>query len=76
MTLRKKEYGMLLLAERDPNIRIVPMPIESWHPTCFEGGPCTNPFHDCINCPHQDSGGTWETKMRIMYDSNINSTTF
>lgn len=23
---------------------------------CFHGGPCTNPFHDCINCPRQFSG--------------------
>lgn len=23
---------------------------------CYNGGPCTNPFHDCINCPRQFSG--------------------
>ena len=22
-------------------------------PPCFLGGPCTNPHHDCINCPRQ-----------------------
>ena len=26
---------------------------------CFHGGLCTNPFHDCINCPRQfNSNGT------------------
>ena len=57
-----KERLAELLAERDSNIRIVPMPIESWHPSCYEGGPCTNPFHDCINCPRQfSSSGTYTT---------------
>lgn len=23
---------------------------------CYHGGPCTNPFHDCINCPRLFSG--------------------
>ena len=23
---------------------------------CFNGGVCTNPHHDCINCPRQSSG--------------------
>ena len=57
-----KERLAELLAERDSNIRIVPMNVPSWHPTCYEGGPCTNPFHDCINCPRQfGSGGTYTT---------------
>lgn len=60
-----KERLAELLAERDTNIRIVPMPTESWHPACYEGGPCTNPFHDCINCPHQSSGGTYTTSTTI-----------
>ena len=25
--------------------------IPTWTPPCYNGGPCTNPFHDCINCP-------------------------
>ena len=50
-----KERLAELLAERDSNIRIVPMSIESCHPSCYEGGLCTNPFHDCINCPRQFS---------------------
>ena len=23
---------------------------------CYHGGPCTNPYHDCINCPRIFSG--------------------
>ena len=23
---------------------------------CYHGGPCTNPFHDCIDCPRLFSG--------------------
>lgn len=30
----------------------------SWsYPPCFNGGPCTNPHHDCINCPRPYGGG-------------------
>lgn len=25
--------------------------VPTWTPPCFNGGPCTNPFKDCINCP-------------------------
>lgn len=25
--------------------------IPTWTPPCYNGGPCTNPFKDCINCP-------------------------
>ena len=61
-----KERLAELLAERDSNIRIVPMNVPPWHPTCFEGGPCTNPFHDCINCPrHFSSSGTYTTTTSI-----------
>ena len=28
----------------------------TYQPPCFYGGVCTNPFHDCINCPRQNSG--------------------
>lgn len=27
------------------------------YPQCFNGGPCTNPHHDCINCPRPHCGG-------------------
>lgn len=28
----------------------------TYNPPCYCGGPCTNPMHDCINCPRQLSG--------------------
>ena len=28
---------------------------------CFHGGQCTNPFHDCINCPRIFGDGSWTT---------------
>lgn len=33
------------------------------HPLCYEpGGTCTNPFHDCINCPKTSHlHGGWTT---------------
>ena len=55
-----KERLAELLAERDSK-PVIPISIGTYHPSCYEGGPCTNPFHDCINCPHQSSGGTWTT---------------
>jgi len=35
-------------------------------PPCFLGGPCTNPHHDCINCPQQGAyQGTCKTDTNI-----------
>lgn len=31
-------------------------------PPCFHGGPCTNPQHDCVNCPRQYCGGVTYSK--------------
>lgn len=63
--MKKEDYMKLtkerlaeLLAERDSQ-PVIPTIIESPHLTCFEGGPCNNPFHDCINCPRQTTGGSW-----------------
>lgn len=28
----------------------------TYNPPCYCGGPCTNPMHDCINCPRQLTG--------------------
>ena len=30
--------------------------------SCYEGGPCTNPFHDCVNCPRVGRGGAYITQ--------------
>lgn len=39
--------------------------LHSYTPPCYNGGPCTNPFKDCINCPragavinHSSTSGT------------------
>ena len=43
-----KERLAELLVEKETQ-RFAYMPI---HPLCYEqGGTCTNPFHDCVNCP-------------------------
>jgi hypothetical protein len=53
-----KERLAELLAERDLRTWQIP----EWKPSCYEGGPCTNPFHDCVNCPRQfNSDGTYTT---------------
>lgn len=31
--------------------------IPTYFPSCYHGGPCTNPMHDCINCPRQSTVG-------------------
>ena len=33
----------------------------SFVPPCYLGGPCTNPHHDCINCPRQGTSGICKT---------------
>lgn len=55
-----KERLAELLAGRDSQL-VTPTIVESPRLSCFEGGPCTNPFHDCINCPRQTTGGSWTT---------------
>ena len=37
----------------------------SYQSPCFNGGVCTNPHHDCINCPRQSSGTTINTSGTI-----------
>lgn len=34
-------------------------------PPCFSGGPCTNPYHDCINCPRHGTSGIAKTDTNI-----------
>lgn len=35
--------------------------IPTWEPPCYNGGPCTNPQMDCINCPRRTTGGVFST---------------
>ena len=37
----------------------------SFVPPCYLGGPCTNPHHDCINCPHTGTSGIAKTDTNI-----------
>ena len=76
MKLSKKRLAELLV-ERDAreamkdNGRIS---IPTYELPCYHGGLCTNPFHDCINCPHKDySSGVWVdntcTEFKPMYET-------
>lgn len=31
--------------------------VPAWNPPCYYGGPCINPFGDCIDCPRRFSSG-------------------
>ena len=70
-----KERLAELLAERDARdtiIKSIPQPsiqIPTYVPDCFHDGPCTNPFHDCINCPRMFG---WERGFTS--DTNTTST--
>ena len=78
--MKKEDYMRLpkerlaeLLEERDSEPRYIPsfpplIQVEQSHPLCYEpGGICTNPFHDCINCPRLNTiGGTWSTNTSII----------
>lgn len=58
MQLSKERLVELLLEEwsKKENI-LVPFHFPSFDRyDCFHGGPCTNPYHDCVNCPRIFSG--------------------
>lgn len=72
--MKKEDYMRLtkerlaeLLAERDARdalMRGISQPIHTppYEPSCFHGGPCTNPQMDCINCPRKGyNGGIYVT---------------
>ena len=77
--MKKEDYMKLtkerlaeLLAERDSQ-PVIPAIIDNSHLSCFEGGPCLNPFHDCVNCPRQTTGGSWtSTRITSTTDSKEN----
>lgn len=66
-----KERLAELLVEKDrksvvppiPEPQPVPFVVPSVQPPCFsDNGICTNPHHDCINCPKiYSTGGQWST---------------
>lgn len=55
MKLSEEEYFLLLecvLGEEEPKIYSPTTPLKMPTLQCWEpNGVCTNPFHDCINCP-------------------------
>lgn len=49
MRLPKERLAELLVEKENQRFAYM-----QFHPLCYEqGGTCTNPFHDCINCPKQ-----------------------
>lgn len=67
-----KERLAELLAERDFQ-PVIPTIIGNSYLSCLEGGPCINPFHDCINCPRQNTGDSWiSTRITSTTDSKEN----
>jgi len=37
--------------------KYIPVSVPTYFAPCYYGGPCTNPQHDCINCPRQSGDG-------------------
>lgn len=59
-----KERLAELLVERDNEPKFIPytIPTPISQPPCFApDGICTNPFHDCINCPRTGLTGGFTT---------------
>lgn len=53
-----------------------PLGITWSYPPCFNGGPCTNPHHDCINCPRPyGCGGTYSSNSGDDIKPNTSSCT-
>ena len=58
MKMTKEDYMKLpkerlaeLLVEAEKRIQFVPYYPSVGTMLCFNGGICTNPLHDCVNCP-------------------------
>ena len=71
MKLSKERLAELCVEFEEKLINISPFPsviptpigVPSYTPPCYaKDGICTNPFHDCVNCPRQfGGGGQWTT---------------
>lgn len=61
MKLSEEEYFLLLecvLGSEEPKTYSPTTPLKVPTLECYEpNGVCTNPFHDCINCPKIHGGG-------------------
>ena len=64
MKLTKQELAELL-ARRDiiEEMRLGSggVTVTPYEPPCYQGGPCTNPQMDCINCPRRGVTGGFST---------------
>lgn len=60
---------------KGPNSPAINIP--TWTPPCYYGGPCTNPFKDCINCPRANvviSPNTTSGTATATLDGNTSAT--
>ena len=78
MKLSKERLAELCVEMESKLISIQPfpsmIPTPTHIPPCYApDGICTNPFHDCVNCPKQfGSGGHWTTNTSgTIGDSNL-----
>lgn len=56
------DYPWTVPTYPNPIEPMYPKDITLRYPPCFNGGPCTNPHYDCINCPRQYGyGGTFSS---------------
>ena len=61
-----KERLAEMLVERDMAAPCIP----TWDLCPLSGGQCTNPFHDCINCPRHHIGVYYTTCTSTFTNSN------
>ena len=67
MKLSKERLVELLLEEwSNKENTLKPSEFRSFgRDDCYHGGPCTNPYHDCVDCPRIFSGnGTTGTNLQ------------
>ena len=66
MSMTKEELAALLtskeMLETNFNYEITDLPDLPPQPCYLKKCECTNPFHDCINCPYKTTGG-WDTSL-------------
>jgi hypothetical protein len=69
MKLPKERLAELLAERENYQPSVIPV-IQNQLPCCTPGGVCTNPFHDCINCPKPwgDGGVITSTNTTIKND--------
>lgn len=64
-----KERLAEMLVERDKQPRVSPAIYNEWW-CSITGRMCSNPFHDCVNCPHK----SYTTTIKINGKGTIENT--